>query len=899
MDQSFYRYWAKSVDDPSQYHLLAYHSLDVAAVGYEYLQQDTLLQKRLGDAFHIQGSDIPPLIGFLFALHDIGKFTESFQNKRPDLFFLLNKREGRLSCPLRHDSVGLLIWDRNIAEYTAKSGIIPISPTTNPVIGRMALRYLFHAVFGHHGRPPDMQALTNTSPKDVYTDDDVAAAKQFVTECGHLLLDDRTLSFDLSKEEIRKAILTFSWSIAGLAVLADWIGSNSLMFPFHPEEMPLEQYWNEIAIPQARHALSTFQIFPFSVSDKRGISNLFPSFQSEECIPSDLQAFVSDYSPGPGPHLFIIEESTGSGKTEAAITLAHQLMADGQGHGLYFALPTMATSNALYDRILKIKNNLFSPDAHPPIVLAHSARRLLGWHLADSDIPEGSGSEEIPADDLSYWLKDNKKKALLAPVGVGTIDQALVSILPRRHQSLRLFGLWRNILIVDEVHAYDPYVNALLRCLIQAHSQMGGSTILLSATLSEETRNTLIHAFCDGQGISHTASGLCPYPSLIHVSPEKEEIVSLSPRPGTSREVLLEFFYDEESVISALIDTTRKGRCACWIRNTVREAVEAYSLLKDTGNYQHLMLFHARFVLGDRLNREREVLDRFNKESTDEERASTLLIATQVVEQSLDLDFDFMVTDLAPIDLVIQRAGRLHRHPRGERGVPVLGIHAPEFLETAGKKWFEQKFPGAAHVYTSHGQVWLTLKVLLEKGRIKTPEDARSLIESVYGAGASELIPVGLLDRDRSDRSARVASGMAMVHMIAFSQGYQDSGNRWEDDEAIPTRLAEPSVTLRLGVLDPVEKEIRPIFPAENYSWDMSQVSISQTYLQGGIVFDEELGRIVDETNRTMHDRGRNVQLIPLLQVTDSSWENDFRRKDGTRVIISYSRDVGLIIRNK
>lgn len=894
MNSLIFRYWAKAKANPLQYHLLPYHCLDVAAVGSEYLRHDDIARSRIAEEFNIPPSDIPEFIAFFLALHDLGKFTESFQSKIPEIFTVLQGKQKGLSVPIRHDSLGRFLWDSGVGDFFYNNELFPSSKANDLISIRLSLNTLLNAVFGHHGVPPHIEPLVAS---EIYTPQDAEAAKSFVSECSSLFLSNKDHILSLSKKEKKESLRAFSWPLAGLAVFADWIGSNSLMFPYCAREIPLHEYWHEIAVPRARSALSQVRILPFPISSQQGIDQLFPDFRTGMFTPSDLQRYASSCHAGPGPHLFIIEESTGSGKTEAALTLAHRLMAEGHGHGIYFALPTMATSNALYGRILKIKDNFYAPGSNPPIVLAHSARHLAGFYLESPPDEDLARSTESLTDNLSLWLTDNRKKALLASVGIGTIDQALVSILPRRHQSLRLFGLWRNILIVDEVHAYDPYVNGLLMSLICDHARIGGSTILLSATLPQSTRNQLIGAFCEGAGIRPIEGGPSPYPVVIHVSSSALEELPLSPRPGTSREVHLRFFENESEVVAALQDTLQRGGCACWIRNTVYDVIEASRLFETLSPPIHPMIFHARFVLGDRLERENEVIRRFGKTSTREDRVGTILLATQVVEQSLDLDFDFLVTDLAPIDLVIQRAGRLHRHARGDRGVPVLGIHAPALESDAKKDWYSQKFPRGSFVYPSHGELWLTQKILHEKGKIRTPDDARVLIEGVYANGAKKIVPPDLLQRDFvADQKRHQAADIAMVNAIKFQQGYQDSGNRWPDDGDVPTRLGEPSVTLRLGVIDTIRKVIRPLFDAGQYSWDMSQVTVQKAKMGSGIVYQDDLLPLVNSACNTMADKGCNAILVPLRQGTMSCWENRFTQKAGGSLDVRYSKKIGLEI---
>ena len=215
---------------------------------------------------------------------------------------------------------------------------------------------------------------------------------------------------------------------------------------------------------------------------------------------------------------------------------------------------------------------------------------------------------------------------------------------------------------------------------------------------------------------------------------------------------------DFDVMISDLaLASASQGQSVCWIRNTVSDALTAYEKLLRRIDKKDIMLFHARFAMGDRLDIEGKTLSYFGVKGNASTRKGKVLIATQVVEQSLDLDFDVMISDLAPIDLLIQRAGRLHRHARDkkgsilqepdatdERGEPCLVIFGPDPDETVSKEWYKSYFSGASFVYPDHGKLWLTAKLLKKQGGWTMPDDARYLVESVYGESDGGEIPESL-----------------------------------------------------------------------------------------------------------------------------------------------------------
>ena len=305
------------------------------------------------------------------------------------------------------------------------------------------------------------------------------------------------------------------------------------------------------------------------------------------------------------------------------------------------------------------------------------------------------------------------------------------------------------------MHAYDSYMNKLLQTLLEFHAAAGGTAILLSATLPDQVRQAFADAFDRGMDLESPSLELSAFPLVTRAgaipgdaSREYRLPTEESSNSRSGHVVNVEFSHSEEDVVSRLVEAADAGKCACWIRNTVTDARDGYDLLADSIADERLDLFHSRFARNDRAAIERDVLDRFGKEGGEDERSGRIVVATQVIEQSLDLDFDFMVSDLAPVDLLIQRAGRLHRHARDvngrlldgrgtdqrERGT--LMVHAPEFTESPAEDWFESKFPGPAYVYPDAGKLWLTMRILRRQEGIRIPEEARLLVESVYGEEA-------------------------------------------------------------------------------------------------------------------------------------------------------------------
>lgn len=905
-----FKNWGKSgsIDDKiPDYHLLPYHCLDVAAVGSTLLENDNLLTEKFIRITGLNKKDVLSLISFFLAIHDLGKFSERFQNLKPELLVTLRGHDSDKSYVLRHDSMGFHlwdkiwneIWDKNILcldkmEYDVSDWVLVISPWIK-------------AVTGHHGKPPEYNIHgVPINPRELFTEEDTEAAYSFVETVSELFLSSDfnfSFSFDDEGDPFDGLIDGFkksSWLLAGLTVLSDWIGSNSNYFKYVSEPMSLHEYWKH-ALIKAQQSLSDSWLLPPCVSLETGIESLFAHIQT----PSPLQSYISTCDIEQNPQLFIIEETTGGGKTEAALTLAHRMMLKELGNGIFIALPTMATSNAMYERLTEVYRKFFDPNSSPSLVLAHSSsylsdkfRSSIGFsnHREDSEsyCNIKSAKDETISAQCSQWIADNRKKALLADVGAGTVDQAIMAVLPAYYQSLRILGLTRKILIVDEVHAYDPYIHTLLCNLLEMHSSLGGSAILLSATLPMRQRQELANSFCRGLGVRCKEFKNTDYPLLTFASKTNSIETPVNIREGTYRTIRIEFFNELGAVEDKIVDISRKGSCVCWIRNTVDDVIEAYQRLVTILGEEHVDLFHARFVMGDRLNIENCVMNYFGKKSTEVIRNGRVLISTQVVEQSLDLDFDFLISDLAPIDLIIQRAGRLQRHPEhGIHRVPILGIFAPKLTEKPSKNWYSDVFPKAAFVYPNHGELWLTASLLAEKGKITIPDDLRLLIEGVFSEKASSNIPEDLKPSAEESKGNSMASkSLANLNSLNFEAGYQKSPTQWVDEVITPTRLGKETVTIRLAKWDGIS--LTPFFERGQYSWELSQVRINKNNIKTVKYYNIpqlDIDKVID----SMSDKGKWSIFVPLLKVNDE-WIGYATDEKGNHITLIYNQKTGLSI---
>ncbi len=869
--------------DAANWHLLPQHSLDVAAVATEMLHSLPALRHVLARGIGLTVHQLMRWTAFWVALHDLGKFAESFQSQCPEVFLALRLRQPDPARPytLRHDSLGMLFWMEVLRERVVDEAWFGDN-TCDLADG---LDFWARACTGHHGQPP---TEGDHWGQHFDTREDRAAAMAFVDGVRALFLDAELAAAIAAQEPV--AFLRngqeLSWWLAGLTVLADWLGSNTEHFPYDDRPAALADYWSR-ACAQARRAVDASGVVAPAAAPGMTFAALFADIP----VPSPLQRWAEQVPLPAAPQIHLLEDVTGAGKTEAALMLTHRLMASGQADGFFIALPTMATANAMYGRIAAAYGRLFADPAS--LVLAHGQRALqadfaatvLVEDFAGRVLPNGADERDPRQQDetatarCSAWLADHNKRALLAPAGVGTVDQALLAVLHSKHQSLRLLGLLRKVLVMDEVHACDPYMEGVLAVLLEFHARAGGSAILLSATLPQRMKQALLAAFARGAQATAPRAVAQAYP-LASTWPAANgaglQAVSIATRADVQRRVAVCCSSDAAEVEAVITAALAAGQCVCWVRNTVADALLAFERFAAVVPADQLLLFHARFALHDRLAMEQQVLAAFGKASMPARRAGRLLIATQVVEQSLDVDFDLLVTDLAPIDRVIQRAGRLRRHRRAadgtpqadpaapdERGPPVLWVLTPPWSDAPDARWFKSAFAKAAHVYAHHGQLWLTARAL-RQGGFTMPDDARRLIEGVFGSDAE--VPPGLQDNAlAAEGLGYAAQTQAQMNTLKLAGGYTRGVIDWWSEAQTPSRLGDASSSVALARW--VDGRLQPWVdrPERRHGWAYSSLRVAERLIAATAPMTDPLRQAaLDAALAELPAQGRWTVLLPL-----------------------------------
>jgi CRISPR-associated endonuclease/helicase Cas3 len=742
--------WPGKRDDQDRRHPAVWHMLDVAAAAELIVASGPL--SRLPQGWQ-RG------IVFLIALHDCGKISQAF------------RAQIETRCPppehCRHWQLSLQMLLR-LDEVLA--GFLGGEEVPREV--------LYAAVAGHHGRPParDMGAIGRKQLEQIGPAA-MAAGRDWIELLAPLFAGASLAG--ISEAEAKR----LSWLVSGTTVQADWIGSNTDWFPVTGPEPSVAKYW-EIARGQAQVALG-----------KAGLLQSQPANPSpQDLIGGNLrpmQAAVAAVVLPDGPCLALIEDATGAGKTEAALILAQRMITAGKAGGLFFALPTMATSEAMFSRMRPMLRRLFQGE--PSLALLHG-KRALSENFTQVRGAQGGRPEDAAC---AAWIADDRRLSLLAEIGVGTIDQALMAVLPTRFNTLRMVALAGRVLIVDEAHSYDPYMEVELQALLRFHAAFGGSAIVMTATLPKAMREGYVQAFQRGLGAVVPVELPNAYPALSMIGAHSATR-AVDPHPATCRRIDITRLPDAASALALLKTASGQGAACLWVRNAVDDAIAAVTALRAEGIEAELL--HARFAMCDRMDIESRVLGRFGKQGAG--REGRVLVATQVVESSLDLDFDLIISDLAPIGALIQRAGRLWRHmdlrPAERRPVsgPSLHVVMPDPGEVTEARWLHHVLEAGAWVYPLDLQ-WRTARSLVEVGAIVAPEGLRDLIEAVHGADPAPVPKALARAEDENFGRAMAEAGQARHHILKLPQGFGAVENIFSD-ESFPTRLGEKQMTLIL-----------------------------------------------------------------------------------------------------
>lgn len=735
--------WAKSGDADA--HLsLPQHLVD-AACAAEWLWDywvSGALARSLSALWGLKLDEVRRLYCFLAGVHDVGKASASFQRmaeRVPGMDYLL--------APL--DAAGFeRDWPRGEAPHKKfphgmASALLLRRWLAARGMERQRRVRLASIVDAHHGFTSDPQLLRNaandTDGRTCAFDD--VAFELLDAMCALTDVEDVLEEINLGDVPVADALQVTT----GLVIMADWIASNEEAFPYRHVER------------QDRRVAQAFRCIA-----------LPPPWQPVD-VPADIDAHLRQifgwpdrFSPRPVQAaaveavrsadeqvLLIIEAPTGEGKTEAALAAAHTLAARNGAQGVFLAAPTMATANGLFERTADWVARSSRDGEVSSMFLAHSKNRLsqpfeqmrfagigedgeyaLDDHGADTkDAPTGS---TVVATE---WLSGTKR-GILADFVVGTIDQVLMLALQARFSMLRHLGLAGKIVIIDEVHAYDAYMSQYLYRTLEWLARYGASVILMSATLPPAQRKRLAEAYgsqlIDADAHTYAALDSHAYPLISRVDSTGVRAISIAARP-TDAELQVHQLDDSiDTLLSTLSVLRIDGGIALIICNTISRAQAVYRVLVEEFGGTEVVLHHSAFVATQRHAKEDELRAELGPDARrgNGRPAQKIIVATQVAEQSLDIDADLLITDIAPIDLIIQRAGRLHRHVRPVSDRPEA-LRTPHIYVRGMDR--SEEVPvfdsGAAAIYGDK----LLLSTLAHLPEVmRRPDDIANLVRTVY-----------------------------------------------------------------------------------------------------------------------------------------------------------------------
>lgn len=502
--------------------------------------------------------------------------------------------------------------------------------------------------------------------------------------------------------------------LCGVLIQADWIASNQDYFPLISADDTFPENGLE---NRAVSALSRL-----ALPEKWGTWGKMTdcaAFFTERFgfMPNHMQKRAAEIASSVDSGcLMIIEAQMGTGKTEAAMAAAELFSGAAGSGGVFFGLPTQATSNGIFPRVTAWAEKLSKDDVHS-IRLVHGMAALNeDYQRYSSDGISVDGDTESGLIAHSWFA--GKKQALLADFVVGTVDTALMAALTQKHVMLRHLGLCSKAVIIDECHAYDAYMSRFLDRMLCWLGAYGVPVILLSATLPPGRKIEMLKAYTGNRKLRLPDNA--GYPLITWTDGEKAEAEAIdsgmaSTGVGINR-------LEEEKLEADLRDRMKGGGCAGIIVNTVRRAQEIGERLRKSFPDCRVYVYHAQYLAEERIRREKELMDMIGKHSTSETRSGVIVVGTQVLEQSLDIDFDYLVTDLCPMDLLLQRIGRLHRHRR-ERPE---ALREPGCSVLCAGDSFED---GAKSIY---GEWLLKQTKRYLPNSILLPDDIPSLVEKVY-----------------------------------------------------------------------------------------------------------------------------------------------------------------------
>ncbi|HQE02721.1 MAG TPA: CRISPR-associated helicase Cas3' [Bacillota bacterium] len=728
--------WAKKANDGSMLWLpLWMHMSDSAAAARMLWSRWLPRGVKKAIAGSTMNEDLAErLFIFLAAAHDLGKATPVFQAKPaqppcPELDCRIEEGLSMAGLPMKPYSA-----------FTERKKT-PHALATQVLLEEAGCNKNAAVILGaHHGKPPSNAMLASCGIDSFGFNYHLEqeGKEAWTTVQQELIAYAADLAGFTSLTQVPRPNLPGQVLLSGLLIMTDWIASNARFFPhirLEDSPDPLQ------AKSRGTAAWEQFGLTPPWEADNTWMNADLYQRRFNFVAPNTVQAYVTEtirniLEPG----IMVLEAPMGVGKTEAALVAAEAFANITQRSGVFFALPTQATSDAIFPRMLEWVKHLETDSEHT-IMLAHGKAQFnkdfQGLKFLDG--VASIGEDESDTVIVHHWF-EGQKKSLLADFVVGTIDQLLLAALKQKHVMLRHLGLANKVVIIDECHAYDAYMGRYLDMALRWLGRYKVPVIVLSATLPAQKRRAIIDAYLNqdsaAQPFTDPLSKSVPaavqkpdwadnrsYPLITYSDGDKVKQTAVPVDCEVSRTISI-LPLAEDQLTEKLDELLSDGGCAGVIANTVQRAQAIANNLRGHFGHSTVRLLHSRFLAPHRSEKEREILAELGKPGPDTRRPSKrILVGTQVLEQSLDIDFDVLVTDLCPMDLLLQRIGRLHRHARSRPDklkhacCLVMGMEGDEFE------------PGAQHIYGAY--LLMRTRALLPP-RLTLPQDIPNLVQNVY-----------------------------------------------------------------------------------------------------------------------------------------------------------------------
>ncbi|MCI6531120.1 MAG: CRISPR-associated helicase Cas3' [Mesosutterella sp.] len=733
------------------------HCLIVGAIAKELIR---LFPPQLKDLF-------PEGAALIAAAHDIGKLSPSFflrialQTKSPKLA----TRAAQLLNEIGFPKSPQAIRDYESAGWGGHPGISYV--TVKKMTGQKRLAII---VGQHHGYLPKSLENQNPEQKDFGGPLWEKEREKLVEDLGKTFKEQFPKSISISQMQL----------LSGLTTVADWLGSGEFF------DDPSSN-WKPLVSPSIKEA----GFISLTITKDLAFGDIFRDMDGTEYEPTEAQKALASIASSPG--VYILEAPMGAGKTEAALFASYLALSTGRARGIYFALPTQLTATKIYERFCSFLNSVVPGSSLPRLLFAGADAFFESQNMGRGEAAPGGS-----------WFS-GKKRGLLAPFAVGTLDQALLSIMGVKHNFVRTFGLAGKVIIIDEVHSYDAYTSYLLQKLIETLNNLCCTVILLSATLTSKTRESLL------QGAEIKVASY-PQISYRRHSGETNYICLPALKDRTIKVSFLSTKNAEQTAIEEVLVRACGGQQIIWIENDVASSQRIYLELAARCAELHCDcgLLHSHFTFSDRQKIENTWVPYFDKSGRrDRNDRGRVLVGTQILEQSLDLDADFMVSRIAPADLLFQRLGRLWRHKDTIRPAAAraeIWILSPNLQAGLEKPY--QFFGASAYVYSPY-TLCRTIEVFQDKHELNIPSDIPAMVESALKErNENGLFAVWKDELENGDKCHHRIGIRELVNRASLQIENPESSSFSIDDSTAQTRYSNiPTVdVLLVEEVEPVKQ---------------------------------------------------------------------------------------------